>query len=173
MTMETTTQEAVRERTFAWEDPRALAAAAPGMPGMAFLEAIRDGTLPPPPVAVALGMTIHEIEAGRVVFGLEPREFHYNPIGSVHGGVLATLLDTAIGCAVHSQLPAGTGYTTLELKINYLRPVTTDSGALGCEGRVLHAGGRTAMAEGRVTDAKGRLVAFATSTCMVFRGGEK
>jgi uncharacterized protein (TIGR00369 family) len=168
--METIAEPAVRERTFAWEDPRIPAAAAPRMSGLEFLEGIRDGRVPPPPVAMALGMEIHEIEAGRVVFGLEPREFHYNPIGSVHGGVLATLLDTAIGCAVHSQLPAGSGYTTLELKINYLRPVSVESGALACEGRVLHAGGRTALAEGRITDRKGRLVAFATSTCMVFRG---
>jgi uncharacterized protein (TIGR00369 family) len=116
-----------------------------------------------------LGITGMEVEHGRVAFGLEPAEWHYNPIGTVHGGVLATLLDSATGCAVHSTLPAGTGYTSLDLSVRFLRPVSVSSGTLRCTGEVLNAGRRTALAEARLTDAAGKLLAHATSTCLLIR----
>jgi uncharacterized protein (TIGR00369 family) len=103
------------------------------------------------------------------VFELEPAEYQFNPIGSVHGGVLTTLLDSAMGCAVHAMLPAGSGYTTLELKVNFLRRVITQTGRLRCEGSVLHLGRTVATAQARIVDGEGRLVAHATTTCLVMR----
>lgn len=157
-----------RTRTVVWEDPTTSAMAARTMPGRAFIEAIASGELPPPPVAVLLGMGIESIEEGRVVFTLEPAEFHYNPIGTVHGGVIATLLDSAAGCAVHSTLPAGWGYTTLDLTTKYLRPATVDSGQLRAEGSVIHHGRTTALAEARLFDERDRLLAYASSSCLLF-----
>jgi uncharacterized protein (TIGR00369 family) len=114
-------------------------------------------------------MTLEEVEEGRVVFGMEPAEFHYNPIGSVHGGVYATLLDSACGCAVHSALPAGARYTSLDLTVKFLRGLTVASGPVRCEGRLINMGRSTALAEARLTDAAGRLCAYATSSCMLLR----
>jgi uncharacterized protein (TIGR00369 family) len=131
------------------------------------MQALQKDDVPPPPIAVLLDMSLIEVQPGRAVFELEPAEFHYNPIGMVHGGVLTTLLDSAMGCAVHAMLPAGTGYTTLELKTNFLRRVTTETGRLRCEGTVIHLGRTIATAEGRVMDQSGRLVAHATTTCLV------
>ncbi|WP_433325046.1 PaaI family thioesterase [Spirillospora sp. CA-294931] len=119
-------------------------------------------------VGSLLGMTIESLEPGRVVFGLTPRPEFSNPLGTVHGGILSTLLDSAMGCAVHTSLPEGAGYTTLELKVNFIRPVPVEGGRLTCEGTVIHGGRKVATTEGRVTDAEGRLVAHGTSTCMVF-----
>jgi uncharacterized protein (TIGR00369 family) len=158
-----------RSRTFSWEDPVSLASAARAMPGLELLRGIRDGSVPPPPVMHLLDYALDEVEEGRVTCRFEPREFHYNTLGSLHGGVIATLLDTAAGCAVHSTLPAGIAYTTLDLKVTYLRAVTASSGPLRCEGRVLHAGSRIAMSEARLEDAAGKLHAHATSTCLVLR----
>ena len=115
-----------------------------------------------------LGLEITEVEEGRVVFAATPSEDAYNPLGSVHGGYIATLLDSALGCAVHSSLKAGLGYTTLELKINYLRPLSAATGRIEAEGRVVQTGRRAAFAEGKVTDARGRVYATATTTCLVF-----
>lgn len=109
-----------------------------------------------------------EVAEGWVAVSMPAREFHYNPLGTVHGGVLATLLDTAAGCAVHSTLPAGVGYTSLDLTTKYLRPATTASGVLRCEGTVLSRGRTTALAEARLTDARDRLIAHATSSCLIF-----
>lgn len=116
-----------------------------------------------------LGFTMTEADEGRVVFELTPTPEVYNPIGSVHGGVLATVLDSAMGCAVHTTLPPGVAYSTLEVKANFLRRVTVDSGVLRCEGTVLMSGSRTALASGSITDPEGRLVAHGTSTCLVLR----
>ena len=116
-----------------------------------------------------MNFNLAELEEGRAVFTVEPAEYHYNPIGVVHGGVAATLLDSAMGCAVHSVLPAGAGYTTLEIKVNYVRAMTSETGEVRCEARVVHVGGRTATAEGRITDAGGKLYAHGTATCMLFR----
>lgn len=136
--------------------------------GMAFLEAIRDGRLPQAPIATLLGFDIRSIEQGAVTFALTPGEQHYNPIGMVHGGVAATLLDTVMGCAVHSLLPAGVGYTTLEISVRYQRAITTDTGTIMATGTVLHSGRRTATAEARlVAEASGKLLASATSTLLI------
>jgi uncharacterized protein (TIGR00369 family) len=119
-----------------------------------------------------LGMDSMEADEGRVTVFMTPQEFHYNPLGTVHGGVLATLLDTAAGCSVHSSLPAGVGYTSLDLTTKFLRPVTVDSGVLRCEGSVISRGRTIALAEARLTDASGRLVAHATSSCLLFGTAE-
>src|SRR5712691_3084265 len=160
-----------RTRTVTWEDPMIGARAATAMAGIDYMRALERGELPPPPVAVLLDMFPAEVEPGRAVFELEPGEYQYNPIGSVHGGVVTTLLDSAMGCAVHTMLPAGTGYTTLELKVNFLRRVTTETGRLRCEGTVIHLGRTVATAEARIEDERGRLVAHATTTCLVMRPG--
>jgi uncharacterized protein (TIGR00369 family) len=156
-----------RRRTVDWDDPAGSLEAAGRLAGLPFLEAIRDGRLPAPPVSQLLGFSLTEVEAGRAVFECEPSESHYNPIGSVHGGIISTLLDAALSCAVHSTLPAGTGYTTAELKVNFVRPVVTGSGRLRAEGRLIHAGSRLATAEARLTDAAGKLYAHAVGTCLV------
>lgn len=159
-----------RERLVTWSDPGALAAAGRQMSGRDYLDAMRRGDLPMPPVASLLGFRITEVAEGRVVMVLAPAEYHYNPIGAVHGGVIATVLDSVMGCAVHSRLPAGQGYTTLEIKVNYLRAVATATGEVIAEGRVLHLGRSTAMAEASLTDGAGRRYAHATTTCIILGG---
>lgn len=149
-------------------DPSVLAGLA-GLSGLELLRAIRDLKSPPPNIAGLLGLVMVEVDEGRTVFTVETRPEFSNPLGTVHGGIHATLLDSAMGCAVHSALPAGAGYTTLELKVNYIKAVSLDAGTLTCVGEVIHVGGRVATAEGRVTDAAGRLLAHATTTCMIFR----
>jgi uncharacterized protein (TIGR00369 family) len=162
-------QGAVRSRTFSWIDPAGNAALLGRRGGLDLLRAMRDGELPPPPVMQLLGMEPEfEVDDGRIAVYLVPQEFHYNPLGTVHGGVLATLLDTATGCAVHSTLPAGVGYTSVDLTTKFLRPVTVQSGRLRCEGTVLSRGRRTALAEARLVDGGDRLAAHATSTCLLF-----
>ena len=158
-----------RSRTFTWAtpgqvDPRRL----DGLDGLAQLEAMVDGTLPPPPIMATLGITDLRPERGRVVVEMPAADFHYNPLGSVHGGVISTLLDTAAGCAVHSTLAVGEGYTSLDLTVKFLRPVTVESGLLTCEGTVIQRGRRTALAQAQLSDEQGRLVAHATSSCMIF-----
>lgn len=162
------TTDVLRERTITWEDPGALAAAAVGRAGLEFLQAMADGELPHPPVASLMDYGIREVSEGRVVFTGEAGEHLMNPIGSVHGGVIATLLDSAMGCAVHTTLPAGVGYTTLEIKVNYVRAALPTSGTLVTEGVVVHRGRTVATAEGRVVaEATGKLIAHATTTCLV------
>jgi uncharacterized protein (TIGR00369 family) len=160
-----------RTRTVSWEDPAPGAEAAGGMSGLEYLRAMMGGGLPGPPIARLIGFGFVEVEEGRVVFECEPAEYHYNPIGSVHGGLACTLFDSAMGCAVHTELPAGVGYTTVELKVNFLRPITTYTGRLVCEGRAIHVGGRIATAEARLVDESGKLYGHATTTCMIFREG--
>lgn len=156
-----------RSRTVSWEDPLALADAGRGLSGADYLQKLISGELPPPPIAVLLNFRLDEIAEGRAVFVCDPAEYHYNPIGLVHGGLAATLLDSAMGCAVHSTLPAGVGYTTLEIKVNYLRPLLPGRGRVTCEGTLIHRGSRTATADGRLTDVDGRLYAHATTTCLM------
>ena len=158
-----------RTRTVTWEDPQALAKAAEGLSGLEFLQKIVAGELPPPPIGVLMNFRIAELSEGHAVFVVDPAEYHYNPIGVVHGGLAATLLDSAMGCAVHSTLPQGAGYTTLEIKVNYIRPMTAETGRVRCEAKVIHVGGRTAIAEGRIIDESGKLYAHGTTTCIVFR----
>src|SRR6187401_1709508 len=138
------------------------------MPGVDFVRAIFDGKLPAPPIMQTVEPFDSTAEPGVVVFHSIPGFRHYNPIGSVHGGYAATLLDSAMGLAVHSALPAGSGYTTLEFKVSFIRGMTKDTGPVRTEGRTLNVGRRAATAEARITDAKGRLLAHATTTCLVF-----
>lgn len=160
-----------RARTYEWGDPAAGLAALAGRSGIELLQAMERGELPPPPIMSTLSFVPEEVhfEVGLARFGLRPAEFHLNPLGTVHGGVIATLLDSAAGCAVHSVLPAGEGYTSVDLSVKYLKPVLVREGAtVAAEGRVLSRGSRTALAEARLTDERGRLVAHATSTCLIF-----
>jgi len=157
-----------RTRTYSWQDPRASAAKIGEMSGLEFLRAIAAGQLPGPPIAHTLGFTLSEVSEGLAVFTVEPKEFHYNPIGVVHGGLAATLLDSCMACAIQTTLPRGRAYTTLEIKVNMVRAITSTTGPLRCEGRVIHTGKQVGTAEGRITDAQGRLYAHGTTTCMVF-----
>ncbi|MFT5643816.1 MAG: hypothetical protein ACI83P_001368 [Janthinobacterium sp.] len=136
--------------------------------GLEFLQAIGEGTLPSIPIGQLMGFVPVEWEPGRMVFQGKPGAQHYNPLGNVHGGYAATLLDSCVGCAIHSMLPAGKGYTTLELKINYIRAISEKTGPVRAEGKVIHVGAQTGIAEGRLTDIHGKLYAFATTTCLIF-----
>jgi uncharacterized protein (TIGR00369 family) len=157
-----------RSRTVTWHDPMITAAGALERSGLETLQAIRDGILPPAPIGMLMQFDIRGLEEGRVEFGCELDESAYNPIGVVHGGLVCTLLDTVAGCAVHTTLPVGFGYTSIELKVNYLRAVHGSSGPLTAIGRVVKPGRRVAFAEGEVLDAAGRTVATATSSLLVF-----
>lgn len=136
--------------------------------GLGFLKALIDGVLPRPPIMETLGFALLEAEHGRVAFEGEPQFRHYNPIGTVHGGFAATLLDSALACAVHSTLGRGEAYTTLELKLNLVRALTDQAGPVRAEGRIIHRGRTTATADGDLRDGEGRLYAHATTTCMIF-----
>jgi uncharacterized protein (TIGR00369 family) len=138
------------------------------MSGLEFVQAMIDGRLAPPPMAETLSFRLLEVEHGRAVFTGEPAKRFYNPIGSVHGGWAATLLDSCMGCAVQTTLPAGTGYTTLEFKIDLLRPITVETGAVRAEGNIVKSGRRIALANGALYDDQGRLLARGTTTCLVF-----
>jgi uncharacterized protein (TIGR00369 family) len=160
-----------RQRTFSWTDPAAIAAAGASMSGAEFFAAVAEGAIPPPPVMRALDFSGVSFTQGSAAFRVTPQEFHYNPLGTVHGGVFATLLDSACGCAVHTMLPAGVFYTSLDLSVKFLRPVTVDTGPITAEATVVHLGRRTALAEGRITDAAGKVYVTATSSCLVMRPG--
>ena len=138
--------------------------------GLLFLQGLMAGRHPAPPFSRATGILLTEAEAGRVVFTGVPSADFFNPLGTVHGGWTAALLDSAMACAVHSTLQAGEGYTTLEMKLNYVRAVMPEAGTLTCEGVVIHRGGSIATSEGRVRDGRGRLLAHGTETCMIFSG---
>lgn len=157
-----------RERTVEWYDPMATAASGLALPGLDYLTAIKDGVLPPAPIGGLINMGFTEVEHGRVVFTSRPDESAYNPIGAVHGGLVCTLLDSVCGCALHSTLPQGKGYTSVEIKVSFLKGVTTRSGLLTAVGTVVKAGSRVGFTEGVVTDESGAIVATATSTLLVF-----
>jgi uncharacterized protein (TIGR00369 family) len=157
----------MRSLSINWSDPKQLAEAGRSMPGIDFLRAIRDGKLPHPPICALLSYKLVEVEPGHAVFEIIPGEQHYNPIGVVHGGVAMTLLDSAMGCAVQTQMPAGGGYTTAEAKTNLVRAITSETGRLRATGKVLHLGKRVATAEGRLEDLAGKLYAHSTTTCIV------
>lgn len=173
MTDAAATKSEPRSRTFQWKDPMLSAGLARTLPGLEFLRGIRDGKIPNPPITDALDYTLTVVEPGLVVFEIEPKEFHYNPIGVVHGGVALTLLDSAMSCAVQTMLPAGTGYTTLELKVNLVRAVTAKTGPMRAEGKVVHSGARIATAEGRFIDREGKLYAHGVTTCFLMQGEKK
>lgn len=165
----TATSGGARERTYTWSDPLRTAAAGAGLSGAEFFAAMTDGRVPWPPIMDTLGVDSFHLRDDAVEFRLTPREFHYNPIGSMHGGVFATLLDSACGCAVHVRLPAGVYYTSLDLSVKFLRPVSVETGQIVAAASVLHLGRRTALAQGSITDSAGRILATATSSCLIMR----
>jgi uncharacterized protein (TIGR00369 family) len=156
-----------RSKTVHWYDPMVTAAAGQPLSGVDFIRAIRDGAIPPPPIAMLFGMQIREVEVGRVVFECEPDESAYNPIGVVHGGLVCTLSDTVAGCAVHTTLDAGVAYTSIDINVSYLRPVTKDSGVLRATGHVTKPGRRVAYCAAEIVDQAGKVVATASSSCLV------
>jgi uncharacterized protein (TIGR00369 family) len=139
--------------------------------GLEQLQMLVAGELPRPPIMDTLGVTSLDVEHGRVIVEMPAETFHYNPLGVVHGGVISTLLDTAAACSVHSTLAVGETYTSLDLTVKFLRPVTADSGLLTCEGTVLQRGRRTALAQAELIDSRGKVVAHAISSCMIFPAG--
>ncbi len=164
---------ATESRTFSWTTPGQVdVAALLEMTGLEQLQSMREGGMPHPPIMDTLGITDLRPEQGRVTVEMPAAEFHYNPLGSVHGGVISTLLDTAAACAVHTTLAVGELYTSVDLAVKFLRPVTVDSGLLTCEGTVIQRGRRTALAQAQLTDGAGKLVAHATSTCLIMRAGD-
>ena len=159
-----------RARTFTWEDPAPTAEAGRKLSGLQYMRAMVDGALPAPPIVQLLGMELVEAQEGRAVFALRPAEWMYNPLGAVHGGVAATILDSCMGCAVHTLLARGVGYTTTDLQVRYIRAMSADTGRVLAEGSVIHSGSRTATAEGRLSaEADGRLIAHASTGCVIFR----
>jgi uncharacterized protein (TIGR00369 family) len=157
-----------RSRTVTWHEPGPSTAKGLSMPGIDYLRAMAAGELPQPPIAGLMRFDIESADPGRVVFTCEPDESAYNPIGAVHGGLVCTLLDSVTGCAIHSTLPPGKGYTSVEIKVNYLKAVRLSSGLLTATGTVVKAGSRVGFTEGIINDAGGDVVATATSTLLVF-----
>lgn len=164
-----------RTRTYEWVNPLETGEKGKTMSGYDFLNGILKGDISPPPIAATLDFHPLSLEEGKVAFEFQPQGFHYNPIGSIHGGVISTLLDTVMGCALHSKLPQGVAYTTLELKINFIKAVTIKSGKMKAEGRLIHAGKSTAFIEADLKDEEGKLYAHGTSTCMLlnFQNNQK
>jgi uncharacterized protein (TIGR00369 family) len=162
--------ETKRSRTITWADPFAIPKATAGKSGLEALREVFEGRLPPPPIAETMGIEGVHVEEGKAAFEGEPAEYLYNPIGVVHGGFAMTLLDSAMGCAVHSTMKVGERYTTLEVKTNFVRPITVDTGRVRCEGVVIHRGGTIATAEGKlIAIDSGKLLAHGTTTCLIAR----
>src|SRR5687767_4068168 len=161
--------ESERTVTVRWDDPRKLGEAARGLTGMEFLQKIVAGELPPPPMAALLKFELVELSEGHAIFAVEPKEYHYNPLGTVHGGLAATLLDSAMGCAVHTTLEPGWAYGSLDLSARFVRTITPDTGRIVGEGVVVHRGGRTATMEGKVwAEESGKLLAHGTGSALLF-----
>jgi len=159
-----------RTREMSWQDPRPSAKAAAGLTGLEFLRGIRDGDFPAPPIAVTLGFDLTEADEGRTVFTCVPGEHHYNPIGIVHGGLVATLIDSATGSAVHTTLARGELYATVNLSVDMLRPVTDATGLLRAASTVVHRGSRIAISTAEVTgEADGKVYARGQSTCFIYK----
>lgn len=157
-----------RRKIIEWDDPTPGPAAMPKLTGLEYMQAMQVGELPGPPIMKTMDFALKSVGAGTVEFVCTPDESHYNPLGIVHGGLVCTLLDSALGCAVQTTLPKGVGYTSIEIKVNYLRGVSADSGELTCTGTVTKPGNRVAFAEGEVKDASGKVVATASGSCLVF-----
>jgi len=163
--------ESTRTRTLTWQDPMPTAAAGAEMAGLVYVRAVQSGELPPPPIAVVMNYLIAEVAEGKAVFIGEPGEEHYNPIGVVHGGYASTILDSALGCAVHTTCALGEGYTSQTLEVKYLRPITRDTGPVRAEADVVHRGRKSATSEARLTSLEtGKLLATGTSTCLILQG---
>ncbi len=163
---------AARTKVVTWEDPVPHALAGRGLRGIDYLRKIATGEVPAPPISRLMGFSVVEADDGHAVFEVTPGEEHYNPIGVVHGGLAATLLDSAMGVAVHATLGPGEAYTTLEIKVNFVRAMTRDTGLVRAIGDVVHVGRRTATAQARLEDASGRLLAHAMCTCLIIRAEE-
>jgi uncharacterized protein (TIGR00369 family) len=157
-----------QSRTVTWHDPAPTVERGLSMPGIDYLKAMIAGELPPPPMAMLMQFELVDVEPGKVVFTCEPDASMYNPNGAIHGGLVCTVLDSVAGLALHSTLPAGKGYTSIEIKVNYLKPVRLDAGPLSATGTVVKSGARVGFTEGVITDASGKVVATATSTLLVF-----
>lgn len=164
----TSNTDPVSSRTITWHDPLASAARGAQLSGLEYFHAMMRGEIPAAPIAETLNFTLVEATPGRAVFSCMPDESMYNPIGTVHGGVACTLLDSAAGCAVHTTLPRGQGYTSLEIKVSYLRPILATTGPLTVTGTVTKPGSRVAFADATIMDAEGKLLATASSTLLVF-----
>ena len=159
-----------RTRTITWDDPMDALTRGAGLSGIEFIQAIFDGRLPKPPITETMGFTGGAAEAGKVTFIGEAGEHLYNPIGVVHGGFAMAILDSAMGCAVHTTMAVDEAYTTLEVKVNFVRPITLETGPVRCEGTVIHRGGKIATAEGRlIAERTGKLLAHGTTTCLIFK----
>lgn len=156
-----------RERAYSWEDPTALARAGSQLAGLDYLRAMQTGSLPHPPICATVGFRFVAFDEGRAVMELETGEHQYNPIGTIHGGVIVALLDSVAGSAVHTTLPAGVGYTTVSINTSFLRAVRGDLGVLRAEGRLIRAGRRLALADAQLTGSDGTLYAHATANCMI------
>lgn len=156
-----------RSRSITWEDPFASAAAVVGMTGLAAVQAMLRGELPMPPIGVLMGFRGVEVAEGRAVLAVEPDEFHTNNAGVVHGGLASTILDSAMWLALHSTMPVATFCSTLQLSVNYVRPVPIGEGEVRAEGRAVYHGRRAASATGTLTDANGAVCAHATTMCLV------
>lgn len=156
-----------RIRTFSWDDPAIAIEAARSISGVEFVRRIMRGELPAPPAFKLIDFSLIKVEPGDVRGDFEPAEFHYNPAGVVHGGMVCTLLDSVMGLAVLTKLPSGFGFSTLEVKVNFVRPITMKTGALLAEGKVIHSGSRIATADAGLIDAQGKIYAHGTSTCIV------
>ena len=160
--------KSARSRTISWDDPSAAVKEAAGRSGLELLREIASKRVPPPPISITMGFYLVEVGEGRAVFEGDPGEYLYNPIGVVHGGFAMTLLDSAMGCSVHSTLKAGDRYTTLEVKTNFVRPITLETGRVRCEGVIVHRGSTIATAEGKVTAIEsGQLLAHGMTTCLI------
>jgi uncharacterized protein (TIGR00369 family) len=159
-----------RKRTIVWDDPENNKRASSGsLSGLEYMRAIKNSKISPPPIAKLVGYKITEVENGLVVFELNPAEYHYNPFATVHGGILSTLLDSAMTSSILTTLHIGFSCTTIEIKVNFIKPVTCEIEVVRCEGRPIHIGKRLATAEGKLLDNKGTLYAHGTSTCSIFK----
>ena len=158
-----------RTRLVTWDDPRPMAALRSTMSGLEILKAVIDGRIPRPPMGRLMNIWLAEAERGHIVFEADLGEYHYNPLGMIHGGFAATLLDSAMGCCVHSTLAAGDLYTTIDIKVNYLKALTIETGRVRGVADLIHIGRTTALVEARMLDAAGVVYAHATSTCLIRR----
>jgi uncharacterized protein (TIGR00369 family) len=161
--------EELRTRTIRWTDPMVGPEILRTMSGLEALRALIRGEVPAPPIADLMGFTLVEADEGVAVFEGTPAEYHYNPIGVVHGGFALTMMDSALGCAIHSTLPAGVGYTTTDVQVRFIRGITKDTGVVRAAATAIHVGRSTGIAEARLTDTKGNLLAFGTTACAIFR----
>ncbi|MCU1403217.1 MAG: hypothetical protein QOG18_1145 [Microbacteriaceae bacterium] len=165
--------ESVHSATFSWVDPRVALEQLPRLSGLEYLSRMAAGEIPGPPIASVMQFELKSVEIGTVVFECRPAEAHFNPLGTIHGGLSCTLLDTVLGCAAHSTLPAGTAYTSIDIAVSYLRPIQPHNGPLVATGRVVKSGGRVIFAEASIVGNDGKVLATATSSLLVFPHPEK